>query len=220
MEVLGGASGQMTEIMPPFLRWLGQFAPDPIVDRENGADRVAIIADDRDDDIVHRVYANAVAVLGDTWNHRRLRVRGDNDTLASRAFWESLTEAHVLIYQRDTVILQQVPDDAFQWGLIGAPCGLRTLNGGFSLRMRNAMLDALDAYDYPSGGVPEDVFFCDALRALEWPLPDRETASRFAIEGPVDGDWVPVGVHGTDKGYLPLETARWIVDQAFAQAAA
>lgn len=207
-----------TPVMEPFRAWLAQFDPAPIVNRENGADRVALLVDDRDDEIVRRVYGNAVAVLGDTWNHRFLRERGSNDLLASSVFWQDIPEEHVLIYQRDTVLFRQVPEDALTWDMIGPPCGPIyepgwILNGGLSLRRRTAMLAAIrSARRHPQ--TPEDVYFTQTLRDLGGALPDIETAAHFAVENPELYLAPPVGVHGTDKRYLPDAVATWLVREA------
>ncbi len=166
------------------------------------------------------MYANAVAVLGFEWSHRYVAVRGDNALLASRAFWEAIPERYVLIYQRDTVLFRPVPEETLAWAMIGAPCGSVetehwTLNGGLSMRRRQDMLDAIGVIDRPDG-LPEDVYFTAVLREMGRPLPDRVTAGRFAVESAPDYSALPVGVHGTDKPYLSLETAEAIVREAMA----
>ncbi len=206
-------------IREPFMRWLAQFPASPAVDQDNRADRVALIVDDRDDDVVRQVFANAVAVLGDTWNHRLIRARGDNDVLASGAFWESIPEEHVLIYQRDTVLFYPVPDAVLYWDMIGAPCGnvwvdgRWTLNGGFSLRRRSAMLDAIDCVEREPDE-PEDRYFTRGLRVMGARVPGMETAARFCVESEPLYLCPPVGVHGTDKPYLSDRTAERLVAEA------
>ena len=210
----------MSTIRPPFWRWLEQFPPDLIADRDNGAGRVALIADSRDDEATRRVYANAVAVLGPSWNHRFLQQRGGDALLSSPAFWESIPEEHVLVYQRDTVILRPVPDAALWWSMIGAPCGLIwtdhwAMNGGFSLRKRSAMLGVLQHVERRPCEL-EDVYFTRGLRERSVWLPSIQTAARFAVENPEGYIGPPVGVHGTDKRYLPDDLAERLVDEAMA----
>lgn len=200
-----------TPVSKPFRAWLEQFDPVPIVNRENGADRVALLVDDRDDEIVRRVYGNAVAVLGDTWNHRFLRERGDNALLGSSSFWCAIPEAYALIYQRDTVILRPVPDDAFVWEMIGAPCSEVSgsewiMNGGLSLRNVGSMLEVA-ALSGGMGQVPEDAYFTRGLRQLGATLPSLWECARFAVETEPPEPVAPVGIHGTDKGYLTDESA-------------
>ena len=214
-------------IREPFWRWLSRFPPDPIVDQDNGADRVAIIMDDRDDDVVRRVYANAITVLGPTWNHRFLRQHGGgwaeyNRLFFSSEFWGGIPEAFVLIYQRDTVLFRRVPDAAFQWDMIGAPCGAIgtqhwTMNGGLSLRRRAAMLDMLQIEDTTSE--PEDRFFTRVLRHWGGRIPDLQTAAQFAAESGPCIMGRPVGVHGTDKHYMSDEQGWQLVNDALAEIA-
>ena len=178
-----------------------------------------MIVDDRDDEVTRRVFANAVAVLGPSWNHRCVRQRGDNDLLASLAFWAGIPEEHVLIYQRDTVLFRQVPDAVLRWAMIGAPCGdLRpdrwTLNGGLSLRQRSAMLDVLACVGR-ADGEPEDVYFTRGLRLIGHPIPNIIQAAAFSLESDVLSMLHQVGVHGTDKLYMPDELASDVVDEAF-----
>lgn len=210
----------MTGVAVPFARWLGRYPDAPIRDRQNGADRVALLIDDRDDETTRRVFGNALAVLGDGWNHRYIRARGDNAYLTRPDLWASIPEAWVLLYQRDTVIFRKPAKDEFAWDMVGAPCGAVdtpywTLNGGLSLRRRQAMRDVL-ALGEALPEVPEDVYYTAMLRAMGRPLPDRLAAGRFAVESAPDYTALPVGIHGTDKQHLPPDVAESIVADALA----
>ncbi len=210
------------DVRAPFVSWLEQFDPVLPVSYLSGQDRVAILADDRDDETTRRVYANAAAVLGDGWSRHYLPIRGGNDLLYKREFWASIPEQHVLIFQRDSILFRPASEAELAYDMIGSPCGAVmtehwTMNGGLSVRRRDAMLRALRLELQTSE--PEDRFFTRVLRDWDMNIPDIETAARFAVESGEMYRGAPIGVHGTDKWYMTDDIAEQIVREAFAMQA-
>lgn len=135
-----------------------------------------------------------------------------NQVLLSERFWSALPESTLLIFQSDCVLTGHNVHQFTGFDFVGAPC--RTwddnyvANGGLSLRNRDTMLECLKRCP-PQPGEVEDVFFSRAVRQLGGKMPDPVTAARFAVESVYVGH--PVGVHGTDKFYHPIEVAQRIV---------
>jgi Protein of unknown function (DUF5672) len=129
----------------------------------------------------------------------------------SRDFWMRFRESKVLIFEPDSLLSGPNVEDFAGYDFVGAPCGPfdenYLANGGLSLRTRRVMLECLARFA-PEPGIPEDVFFTRAVRALGAAMPDLETATRFSVESVYTTH--PVGVHGTDKFYHSAQVAQQI----------
>lgn len=127
--------------------------------------------------------------------------RNDYSHLLTRPdLWTRFREEKVLVFQPDTILTGAGIEDWLEWDYIGAPCGTFDENyfacGGFSLRTRDAMIDAL-AGRQPVENEPEDTYFTQKVREIGGRMPDVVTAARFCVESFYVGH--PLGVHGTDK---------------------
>jgi FkbM family methyltransferase len=128
--------------------------------------------------------------------------------MQSKQFWNKIAEEHILIFQTDSFILSNNYGIPLQYGFIGAPYfygynihsddridinapvkGGYNINGGFSYRNKNVMLDCLnkvenaDIINYRKKNglnidyfidrviIPEDVFFVNAMSVLNYPMP-------------------------------------------------
>jgi hypothetical protein len=126
-------------------------------------------------------------------------------------FWARFREEKVLVFEVDSLFSGPNVEEFISYDFVGAPCGRfdehYVANGGLSLRTRQVMLDCLSRFS-PEPGMPEDVFFTNAVRGLGGAMPDFETATRFSVESFYTAH--PVGVHGTDKYYHSVEVAETI----------
>lgn len=109
-----------------------------------------------------------------------------NNVVASVEFWEELPFDKVLIFQHDSGLLRTGIEEFFEYDFIGAPLKhipFPTMNGGFSLRSKEAMIKCINEtqYDYEVHG-NEDIYFCDQLKKLGGKLPTQEVASKFSVE--------------------------------------
>ncbi len=130
--------------------------------------------------------------------------------LVSEEFWDCIPEPMVLIFQLDTIMLRPIEDRFMKYPMIGAPSGTNdenfTINGGFSLRKKDAMIDIIQKYssEYELEE-PSDVFFTRMLRR-DYITPDMRECAAFCCET------LPVltcaGIHGTDKYYTPCNTLK------------
>jgi Protein of unknown function (DUF5672) len=124
--------------------------------------------------------------------------------LYQREFWNMIREDVVLIFQTDTVIFKEPDPSYYQYAFVGSPCGELSenfiMNGGLSLRSKRAMLHIVNSLsEFPKE--PEDVYFTNKCRQLNMRVPDIRTCFKFAAESRAHKD--VIGVHGTDKYYLP-----------------
>jgi hypothetical protein len=134
-----------------------------------------------------------------------------NAMIMSPAFWRMFPEDKVLVFQSDAILCGPNIEDFMGYDYVGAPCGRfdeqYIANGGLSLRTRRLMLECASRLR-PPPGMPEDVFFTTSLRRMGVPMPTYASACRFAVESIYTEH--PVGVHGTDKCFHPIETAEKI----------
>ena len=141
----------------------------------------------------------------------RLAIADYNRLLLSPRLWEALPEDKVLVFQSDSLLTGPNIEDFEEYDYIGAPCGTfdenYIANGGLSLRTRETMLECLRRHT-PEATEPEDVFFTRAARRGGVRMPDFKTATLFSVESVYTGH--PVGVHGTDKFFHPVEVAELI----------
>eukprot|EP01065_Artemidia_motanka_P029812 TRINITY_DN35881_c0_g1_i1.p1 TRINITY_DN35881_c0_g1~~TRINITY_DN35881_c0_g1_i1.p1 ORF type:complete len:431 (+),score=96.59 TRINITY_DN35881_c0_g1_i1:52-1344(+) len=159
-----------------------------------------------------------------------------NATTLSPAFWSAFpSDPLMLFFQADTILVRSLTkedsDRAKAFSFVGAPCpdtnGSLTpdafcLNGGLSFRWAGDFKRALATGGTPA--TPEDVWFCNALRALAngggmaAPLPSLRQCANTFVESPLWADSLQhcLGVHATDKEYLPQPAADSIMATATA----
>jgi len=129
-----------------------------------------------------------------------------NYLLMSASFWKKFREEHILIFQMDCLLLREPSEDMLEWDYIGPLCGTLSepefiMNGGLSLRKRDAMVKACETFTEEERKLPEDVAFTKCMRRQkEFKLPTINNCFKFGIETLGDID-TAVGIHGTDKYY-------------------
>lgn len=128
-----------------------------------------------------------------------MSIESYNKLLLDVAFWKDIPETHVCIFQRDCIMYKMFPDYFMQYDFAGANyykkehCGFMYggINGGFSLRNRNAMIECLESVDWQKiveykkeevFTTNEDVFFTIACEILRKDVPDKWHRTFLAIE--------------------------------------
>lgn len=128
-----------------------------------------------------------------------------NGLLKSERFWRALPGDYILMFQTDSLFVSFHVDDFVNagWAYVGAPWkgdpswgGEAVGNGGFSLRMRQAMVDVCSAWPDESG-INEDIYFSYILQYSHYWVATVEVAKTFAAEQ-IPGE-NPVGVHQLDE---------------------
>ena len=123
-----------------------------------------------------------------------------NTILKSISFWEKLTE-HVAIFQKDCLMFHMFPAYFAVYDFAGANFGgpeaspvYRGINGGFSLRKRDAMIECIREVSFDkiceynpelnktNDKLNEDVFFTHACEILKKLVPDPYHRSFLSIE--------------------------------------
>jgi hypothetical protein len=143
------------------------------------------------------------------YDHNNIDIARYNDIMTSYDFYNRFETEFVLIFQTDTIIRKQIPEEFFQYKYVGAPwkgypndfpdnphiqLGNKLVgNGGFSLRHVEKMKEICSKYLYQNSEkkINEDVFITNYLNAFD--VPKVELAKQFAVE------WIffedPVGLH-------------------------
>jgi hypothetical protein len=109
--------------------------------------------------------------------------------LTSLDFWNKLSGEKILIYQEDTIIFNSNYSEYLKWDYIGAPWPLsynnnsnHVGNGGFSLRTKKVMIQAIETKT-ETNVHPEDVFFSKVILDNNLgQIPDRFIAHTFSSE--------------------------------------
>eukprot|EP01062_Namystynia_karyoxenos_P060349 TRINITY_DN51903_c0_g1_i1.p1 TRINITY_DN51903_c0_g1~~TRINITY_DN51903_c0_g1_i1.p1 ORF type:complete len:469 (+),score=115.25 TRINITY_DN51903_c0_g1_i1:87-1409(+) len=164
-----------------------------------------------------------------------------NAAAFSPALWDRFADDTLLLFfQADTALVRPITPSfvsrAEGISFLGAACpdhfgalapGSFCCNGGLSTRVAGAFRHALQGPDFGELGPPchpEDLWFVRRLRQLQErgagrkPLPTlRECAEAF-VESPLWGHSLRqcVGVHATDKEYLPIPAAEAVLCDAVA----
>ncbi|KAI1755376.1 hypothetical protein F4782DRAFT_403113 [Xylaria castorea] len=144
--------------------------------------------------------------------------------LASSFLWTDLAPyGKILLFQADSILCAASParvDEFLEYDLLGAPIDPRFgtgFNGGLSLRSRELVLRVLERWDFGADSAAadaprewryEDQWFFARMKELgedgdlvadelgvKVNLPDRDTASRFAVETIWAEDLMPLGFH-------------------------
>lgn len=139
-----------------------------------------------------------------------------SELLTEESFWSLFPCEFALIFQTDTLICKQIPEDNFQYDYVGAPwpedqrspgqrryrrvpdsyeasSPVRVGNGGFSLRRVEVMRRICARHKLPRG-MPEDVFF--AFHVDPGKVAPIEVAAAFSVEVPLFFHPFPCGMHG------------------------
>lgn len=137
-----------------------------------------------------------------------------NNLMTSRELWEAIPFDKVLVFQQDSRLLRTGIDAFLEYDFIGAPirnCPFPAMNGGLSLRSKEAMLKVIDSVPYNvSLHGYEDIYFCNALAKLNGKLPTLEVAQEFSCE--TQFKLGTLGYHAIEK-YLSAEQVRQIHGQ-------
>jgi len=169
-----------------------------------------------------------------------------NSILMDIEFWNSLPADNICIFQKDCIMFKMFPEYFTHYDFCGASWHMKDvslfnegINGGFSLRKRNTMIECLekitydiieeyrrDARDNKSvifKGVNreflqytlkknEDVFFTYACEILHKMLPDVIHRSLFAIEAIYNPDTCVY--HGWHYNYHTVEMAQLLLQRS------
>ena len=137
---------------------------------------------------------------------KKMNIAMYNYLLMDASFWKKFREDHILIFQMDCLLLREPSDDMLEWDYIGPLCGTLSesefiMNGGLSLRKKDAMVKACETFTDEERKLPEDVAFTRCMRRQkDFSLPTMNSCYKFGIESLGDID-TAVGIHGTDKYY-------------------
>jgi hypothetical protein len=205
--------------------------------------KAAVIVEWRPDYFLPAVMKNFAYFLGKDWNfhfvgtdmnerfikeslshwqfhfHKLNMIKPDFKTyqqvLKSKDFWQLFPEDKLLIFQLDCILCSELELRFLDYDYIGAPSGPNAafMNGGLSLRSRQAMLAAIDKMSFFVTDELEDIFFTKALKLLNAKLPDIQTAAEFSVESFYVKK--PFGVHGTNKYYFTDEIAKKIISEIY-----
>jgi len=110
-----------------------------------------------------------------------------NAILTNPYFWASLKYDKVLIFQHDSMMLKQIPDDMLQYDFVGAPWKAnapwntpdrRGGNGGISIRDVKAHRLFLESNTYNPSKANEDVWYSHHLPNVA----PYEICAKFGVE--------------------------------------
>ena len=168
-----------------------------------------------------------------------------SELLMSSDFWESQKEPWILIFQTDCVMFRPLAGvELASWqkyDYVGAnyynpaevaPAGIGGVQGGFSLRRRETMLDCLARVRWDdvnrwraAAAVPpiaesrrfEDIYYTHACAIIGATLPPASVRGEFSVEA----EWpaspptpLPIAHHGWNRPYFSDAQARALVAAA------
>jgi len=215
--------------------FLSQFSGDMVKENSSCNNKAAVIVETRCSVWAPLVIKNFISVLDDSWNLRifggqtfinyivkclpgikleivnigidHLNIKNYNKLLCSDNFWNIIPEEHILIFQLDTLLIKNIPNNILNYDYIGATCGNKVtsetfiINGGLSLRKKSKMLKVLELYDN-TDYINEDTFYTSSLRKIKNSnLPKFEICNTYFGESIILSSDQLVGLHGTDKFY-------------------
>lgn len=126
-----------------------------------------------------------------------------NKLLTRVDFWKMFDAEKILIFQHDTKLLRAGIESFYHLDFVGAPLyhiPFPCMNGGLSLRDKEAMIRVCSLYKYDeSKDGNEDIFFCKKLWELSGKLPTRAEADLFACE--TIEKYGTLGVHAIEKWF-------------------
>jgi len=140
-------------------------------------------------DFVHSLKVDDVFEIKNL-DKENLTINDYNLLLTSIDFWSSLPYENILIFQTDTVLLDNNLSVFLEYDYVGAPWNknMKWLNnstenvvgnGGLSLRRKSAMIKALELVPY--NFINEDSYFAIRCRHL-LKLPSPDLAKTFSVE--------------------------------------
>lgn len=102
-----------------------------------------------------------------------------NDMLLDLKFWENIEGNMLLIHQFDAFIFKDNIEEFLNYDYLGSPCTVEhssqeIMNGGFSLRNKQVMIDLLKSHSPEK--IFEDMFFSNLI---EW---DYDIAKKFGMQ--------------------------------------
>ena len=167
--------------------------------------------------------------------------------LMSAGFWESQKEPWILIFQTDCVMFRPLAGAALarwqRYDYVGAnyynaaevaPGGVGGIQGGFSLRRRDAMLECLarvrwddvDAWRRSFGAPPiaesrrfEDIYYTHACAIVGAAMPALSERGEFSVEAEAPAPApapTPIAHHGWNRPYFGDAQARELLERAAA----
>jgi len=109
--------------------------------------------------------------------------------LTTYEFWNTIKTEYALIFQTDTIIFKQIPENFFKYDYLGAYAGVqKLLNGGFSLRKISTMKEVTKRIgpEYPKGFLgAEDSYFSYYVHDspnCKGVYPEFSITSQFSVE--------------------------------------
>jgi hypothetical protein len=144
-----------------------------------------------------------------------ITVKNYSDMLTTKEFWNQIDGENILIFQTDSCICS-FPDHSIynylEYGYVGAPIlnqlekdNITAQNGGFSLRKKSKMLEAIRTKLKGEDTFPEDVWFSVIKKDITNPAPFY-LANTFSVES-IYYDR-PFGIHKTWGDLTPDELER------------
>ena len=182
--------------------------------------KCAIIIDNRVTETTKETIELHMAFLPG-WDHlwfNRYSINDANDyniILTDYQFWANLDYDKVLIFQHDSMMLKEIPENMLNYSYVGAPWydgapwankDRSGGNGGLSIRDVNAHKMLLSTRHWNSKEGNEDVFFSHHLKNVA----PYEVCSKFSVE--TEFKLGTVGYHAIDK-YLSENECKQIKTQ-------
>lgn len=161
-------------------------------------------------------------IIFDSSGNPHINIHSYNEILLDKFFWQNIREEIIIIFQRDCIMFRPFPTYFLQYDYAGsnylyekAPV-IGGINGGFSIRNRNTMIECIEkiTWDeineyrktrkYTDENTPlkshnEDIFFTHACEILCKNVPDKYTRTLLCIENDFN---IETSVHhGWNKCY-------------------
>lgn len=162
-----------------------------------------IIYGSDNEELVNRIVESIGDVHLVKLNVNNLNMNEYNQLCVSEELYNSIPTENILMFQIDTILRKDIPENLLQYSYIGAPWRLDLPwsgttdgigNGGLSLRRRSAMLNILKYFNHPlRGRINEDVYFSMGCKQLKLNRPTYEIAKSFSVETVFYDD--PIGLH-------------------------
>jgi hypothetical protein len=156
-----------------------------------------------------------------------INIESYNQILMDIELWRRLPAKHVIVFQRDCIMFQPFSSHFLEYHYAGANYYANAsplyggINGGFSIRNRETMIECLEKITwediiqyrsnrkysafptFPFDRTNEDIFFTHACEILCKMVPDVLSRSFLAVET----DFNPAAsvYHGWDKQYLSID---------------
>ena len=162
-----------------------------------------------------------------------INIESYNTILMDIELWRRLPAVNVLVFQRDCVMFNVFSDHFLEYHFAGANYYANAsplyggINGGFSLRRRETMVECLEKITWeqieqyrsnrtysalpmtPLDKKNEDVFFTHACEILCKMVPDILTRTFLAVE--LDFNPGASVYHGWDKDFIPVERVQTLL---------